>query len=449
MLMKTQVHSPHFTKPCATASTVATAAAASSLWLGTLALGLALPVQAQTQTPVTNAAQATQPTALKVSEIAFGLDHPWAVAFLPGGDYLVTERSGQMRLIDERGRVGAPLAGVPRVVAEGQGGLLDLVLDRQFEQNRRLFFCFAEADPNNSSRNSTPLASAPLAENRQSLENVQIIFHQMPRIKSELHFGCRIAQSQDGSLFLALGERSHARQQAQRTGNHLGKIVHLLPDGSPHPDNPFLNNGAGVPDIWSWGHRNPQGAVITPDGKLWVNEHGPQGGDELNLIERGKNYGWPIITHGRNYGIGTRIGEGTHKPGMEQPAYQWTPSIAPSGMAYLHSDRYGLEWQNSLFIGSLRFGTLHRMSLHGDTAQEEEQLLLGPDERIRDVRESPDGYLYLLTDSRNGRLLRIEPPEPVVAPPLPDEAPQATGTQAPDGAVPAGPVLAVPPSGAL
>lgn len=385
-------------------STLCATTTASLIACSTLLGGAAAQAQNASSAP----AQAAQP--LQVTEIAYGLDHPWAVAFLPDGSYLVTERSGQLRIIDERGRVGAPLAGIPDVVAQGQGGLLDLVLDRDFGQNRKLYFCFSEADPSNRSRNSTALASATLAQDGRALQNVKVIFHQLPRIKSDLHFGCRIAQAADGSLFLALGERSHVREQAQRTGNHLGKIVHLLPDGSPHPDNPFLRNGGGVPELWSWGHRNPQGAIITPDGQLWVHEHGPQGGDELNLIGRGKNYGWPVITYGLNYGIGTRIGEGTHKDGMEQPVHRWTPSIAPSGLAYLSSDHYGPQWQNSFFIGSLKFGTLHRLSISGRQVVSEEQFLLGSGERIRDVRQSPDGYLYLLTDSSNGRLLRINPP---------------------------------------
>lgn len=369
-----------------------------------------------------------EPAPLEINEIAFGLNHPWALAFLPEGGFLVTERSGQLRMIDERGRVSPPLAGVPEVFAQGQGGLLDLVLDRNFSQNRRIFFCFAEPEGSSSNRSSTALASATLAKDLRSITDVNVIFHQLPRIKSELHFGCRIAQAKDSSLFLTLGERSHAREQAQRRGNHLGKIVRLLPDGSPHPDNPFLNGRNGTPDLWSWGHRNPQGAIIAPDGTLWVHEHGPQGGDELNIIRRSKNYGWPTITYGVNYGSrGTPIGEGTHKQGMEQPVHQWTPSIAPSGMAYLQSDRYGPQWQDSLFIGSLRFGTLHRLKANGTDTEESEVRLVGRGERIRDVREGPDGLLYLLTDSPNGRLLRVEPP-----PPAPPATEAASGTSSPN-----------------
>ncbi|RMX04352.1 PQQ-dependent sugar dehydrogenase [Corticibacter populi] len=353
---------------------------------------------------------------LAVTEVAYGLNHPWAVAFLPDGNFLVSERPGTLRVVDAQGRVGLPLAGVPAVAAEGQGGLLDLVLDRDFAQNRRLFFCFAEPDPGSGSRSSTALASARLSERQDRLEDVQVIFHQMPRLKSAQHFGCRIAQSGDGSLFLTLGERSIARDQAQRTTNHLGTIVHLTPEGHAAAGGPFSSRMGGLPEVWSWGHRNPQGAVITPDGELWMHEHGPQGGDELNHIRPGGNYGWPVITYGRNYGLGTRIGEGTAKDGMEQPVHQWTPSIAPSGMAFLTSDRYGPEWLGSFFIGSLKFGTLHRLKVAGDQVQQEERLLLGRGQRIRDVRQGPDGLLYLLTDSRNGRLLRVNPPEPPPAP---------------------------------
>lgn len=371
-------------------------------------------------------------TVLTYTEIAFGLDHPWALAFLPQNEFLITELDGAMRIIDDRGRVGVPLRGVPAVVAAGEGGLLDVILDRNFAENRKLYFCYAEADPS-SNRSSTALASATLSADKQALEHVSVIFHQLPRIKSDLHYGCRIAQAADDSLFLTLGERSSAPFQAQRIGNHLGKIVHILPDGSPHPDNPFLSTRTGAAEIWSWGHRNPQGLVITPDGKVWSHEPGPRGGDELNLIQRSQNYGWPLVTDGRNYGTGAPIGTDTNREGMQEPIREWTPSIDPSGMTYLSSDVYGADWKNTLIIGALKSGQLIRLNIDDPSNIKETRFTIGPNESIRDVRQGPDGYLYVLTDSKNGRLLRINPPEiPVV-----EEAPSAAPVTGNSSQVPA------------
>lgn len=349
---------------------------------------------------------AQQAKPLVFSEVAFGLDEPWAVAFLPGGDFLVTEREGRMRVIDASGRVGPPVHGVPAVAAAGEGGLLDLVLDHDFDQNRRLYFCFSEPDPASASRSSTALASATLSERHDRLTDVRVIFHQMPRVRSNQHFGCRIAQAGDGSLFLTLGERAIARDQAQRVSNHLGAIVRVQIDGAAHPDNPFARTHVGLPETWSWGHRNPQGAVVTPDGALWTHEHGPQGGDELNVTRAGGNYGWPVITYGRSYG-----GGGTQREGMEQPVHYWDPPMGPSGMAYLHSDRYGPDWQGSLFVGSLYHGALSRLKIVDGAVQEEAWYQIEHHAPIRDVREGRDGLLYVLTDGEDGRLLRIEPPE--------------------------------------
>lgn len=372
------------------------------------------PAIAPNQSPIIDVA--AEPL-LPFTEVAFGLDHPWALAFLPKNEFLITEQDGAMRIIDDRGRVGVPLRGVPPVVAAGEGGLLDVILDRNFAKNRQLYFCFAEADPN-SNRSSTALASATLSADNRALENVNVIFHQLPRIKSDLHYGCRIAQAPDDSLFLTLGERSSAPFQAQRIGNHLGKIIHILPDGSPHPDNPFIATRTGAAEIWSWGHRNPQGIVFSPDGKLWAHEHGPRGGDELNLIERSKNYGWPLVTDGRNYGTGAPIGTDASKDGMQEPVREWTPSIDPSGMAYLSSDVYGPEWQNTLIIGALKSGQVIRLRIDDALNVQEDRFTIGLDEHVRDVRQGPDGYLYVLTDADNGRLLRIDP--------LPQPAPEAS-----------------------
>ena len=352
---------------------------------------------------------AAQFPAPRVERVAQGLENPWALAFLDGGRFLVTERPGRLRLVQANGELGAPIDGVPAVDAGGQGGLLDLVLDSEFAANRRLYFCYAEAAASGGG-NSTALASARLSNDGRRLEQLRVLFSQQPKVASRLHFGCRIVEAPDGMLFLALGERYSRMQDAQKLDNHHGKVLRLRKDGSVPPDNPFAaRSGGALPEIWSYGHRNPQGAALGPDGRFWMHEHGPQGGDEINRPEAGKNYGWPVITHGENYGGGP-IGAGiTAKDGMEQPLHHWTPSIAPSGMAFLRSERYGKAWQGNLFVGSLKFGYLARLEVSGTRVLREEKLLADLGQRVRDVREGPDGLLYLLTDERNGQLLRILP----------------------------------------
>jgi glucose/arabinose dehydrogenase len=363
------------------------------------------PVALASASPAVIAAD-TLPAA-RLQTLATGLEHPWALAFLPEGGFLVTERPGRMRRVDAQGRLGPPLAGLPEVAARGQGGLLDLVLDADFERNRTLYFCFSQ--PAEGGTNSTALARARLPVGSSRLEEVRVVFSQLPRVASSLHFGCRIVQAADGALFLMLGERYHRMQDAQTLDNHLGKIVRVTRDGAPAAGNPWIGRAGARPEIWSYGHRNPQGATLGPDGRLWVHEHGPQGGDEINLPEPGRNYGWPVVTFGEQYGGGP-IGEGlTAKPGMEPPLYHWTPSIAPSGMAFLTSDRYGPGWKGNLFIGSLKFNQLVRLVM-ADRRVVREHRLEGIGERLRDVRQGPDGLLYLLTDSSQSRLLRILPP---------------------------------------
>ena len=352
-------------------------------------------------------AQNTTP-AVALVPVAQGLDHPWAVAFLPQGQFLITERPGRMRVVSASGQVSPPLAGVPAVAASGPGGLLDVVTDTAFARNRRIFFCFSEPAAAGARGNSTALARATLSEDALSLQDVKVIFSQRPKVDSSLHFGCRIVQAADGNLFLTLGDRYHRKDDAQKLDNHHGKIIRITPEGAVPPDNPFAKQPGALPEIWSYGHRNSQGATLGPDGKLWMHEHGPQGGDEINQPQPGRNYGWPVITYGENYG-GGKLGEGTAKAGMEQPLHYWAPSIAPSGMAFLTSARYGAAWQGSLFIGSLKFGTLHRLEVAGGKVQREEKLLQGNGERIRDVRQGPDGLLYMVTDSPQGRLLRLQP----------------------------------------
>ena len=350
--------------------------------------------------------------------VAAGLQHPWAVAFLPDGQFLITERAGRLRVVDAAGKAGKPIEGVPEVAAGGQGGLLDVVLDADFASNRMLYFCYSEPA---ATGNSTALASASLSLDTTRLTNVKVIFSQKPKLAGTMHFGCRIVESRapglngkaDGKLFLMLGERYFKSADAQTLSNHHGKIIRINKDGSVPPDNPFVARAGALPEIWSYGHRNPQGATLAPDGRLWMHEHGPQGGDEINLPKRAANYGWPVITYGESYGGGGKIGEGlTEKAGMEQPLHYWVPSIAPSGMAFLTSERYGKAWQGNLFVGSLKFAYLNRIELaapYSGKVVRESKLLSEVGERIRDVRQGPDGLLYVLTDRSNGKLIRLQP----------------------------------------
>lgn len=360
---------------------------------------------AQGGSPVKPVATASSVSA---ETVASGLANPWAVAFLPDGSFLVTERAGRLRVIQANGQVGPPVAGLPPIAAGGQGGLLDVVTDTDFENNRRIYFCFSEPAADRGSGNSTALASATLVRGVPVLQNVKVIFSQKPKVDSNLHFGCRIVQDRQGDLFFTLGDRYHRKDDAQILGNHLGKVVHIRPDGTPAPGNPVTDTAGALPEIWSWGHRNIQGATLGPDGRLWTHEHGPQGGDEINVAHAGRNYGWPVITYGENYG-GGKIGEGTQKRGLEPPLHYWVPSIAPSGMAFLTSDRYGPQWRGSLFVGSLKFARLHRLEIRDGKVARDEFLLDAGEGRIRDVRQGPDGWLYLLTDSPQGKLLRLKP----------------------------------------
>lgn len=356
---------------------------------------------------------------LQAETVATGLQNPWGLAFLPDGRFLVTERPGRLRVVGVNGKLGMPVGGLPKIAAGGQGGLLDVLLDADFALNRQLYLCFSEPAATGSS-NSTALARATLNADDTQLENWKVIFSQQPKVVSSAHFGCRIVESRapgvggqpDGKLFLTLGERYSRKDDAQRLDNHHGKIIRINKDGSVPPDNPFVGKAGALPEIWSYGHRNLQGAVLAPDGVLWTHEHGPQGGDEINLPKAGANYGWPIITYGENYG-GGKIGEGlTRQTGMEQPLHYWVPSIAPSGMAFLTSERYGKAWQGNLFVGSLKFAYLDRIELSRPYAGQvvrESKLLDDTGERIRDVRQGPDGLLYVLTDSSNGQLIRLLP----------------------------------------
>ena len=340
--------------------------------------------------------------------LASGLENPWGVAFLPGGRYVVTERPGRLRLIGADGKLNAPIAGLPAIAAGGQGGLLDVLADSGFDKNRTLYFCFSEPEAGGSG-NSTALASAQLSGDGARLENLKIIFSQKPKVASRAHFGCRIVEARDSTLYLTLGDRFSRKEDAQKLDNHLGKVVRVNKDGSVPKNNPFVGKAGALPEIWSYGHRNGQGATLAPDGRFWMTEHGPQGGDEINVPQAGRNYGWPVITYGENYG-GGKIGDGiTAKDGLEQPLHYWVPSIATSGMAFLTSDRYGAGWKGNLFVGSLKFGYLDRIELKDGKVVAENKLLADGKARIRDVKQGPDGLLYVLTDEADGKLLRLRP----------------------------------------
>ena len=344
---------------------------------------------------------------VRVQTVAGGLEHPWGLAFLPDGRMLVTERPGRLRIVGRDGRLSEPLAGVPQVLARGQGGLLDVALDPRFADNRLVYLSYAE--PGEGGTAGTAVARGRLGEGR--LEDVRVIYRQQPKVVGSNHFGSRLVFARDGTLFVTQGDRYDYRDGAQDLSVGFGKIVRINPDGSVPRDNPFVGRAGARPEIWSYGHRNVQGAALHPQtGQLWTAEHGARGGDELNRPEAGKNYGWPVITYGVDYS-GARIGEGTAKPGMEQPVYYWDPVIAPSGMTFYTGDAFP-DWKGSIFIGSLRPGLLVRLTLADGRVAREERYLADLRERIRDVRQGPDELLYLLTDSRDGRILRVMPAAP-------------------------------------
>jgi aldose sugar dehydrogenase len=342
--------------------------------------------------------------AVRVETVAKGLERPWALAFLPDGRILVTERPGRLRIVERDGRISKPLDNVPRVLARGQGGLLDVALDPRFAENRLVYLSYAEPGEGNTA--GTAVARGRLGEGR--LDDVQVIYRQQPKVEGSGHFGSRLVFARDGTLFITQGDRIAYREQAQDLSSGLGKIVRINPDGSVPKDNPFVGRTGARPEIWSYGHRNAQSAAFHPEtGQLWTVEHGARGGDELNHPEAGKNYGWPVITYGVDYS-GAKIGEGTAKSGMEQPVYYWDPVIAPSGMAFYTGDAFA-DWKGSILIGSLTPGLFVRLTLKEGQVAREERYLGDLQERIRDVQQGPDGFIYLVTDSPDGRLLRIRP----------------------------------------
>jgi len=341
----------------------------------------------------------------RVVSLVSGLVHPWSLAFLPDGDLLITERPGRLRVVRLGHLLEVPIAGVPVVAAVGQGGLLDVVLHPDFATNRLLCLSYNRPD---SDSNSTAIICAELVGDR--LINSQVIFVAEPKLRGGKHFGCRLVFDVNGNLYATLGDRG-VRAQAQDLSRHPGSVIRIDLSGAALADNPFVHQDNAQPEIFTYGNRNPQGLAWQPKtGVLWMHEHGPRGGDELNQVIAGTNYGWPVISYGKEYWSPNAVGEGTHKIGMAQPAHHWIPSIAPSGMAFYSGNRFP-RWQGNLFIGSLKFGELVRLEIDASRVVHEERLLNGDFGRIRDVRLGPDGLLYLLTDSRNGHLLRLEPVE--------------------------------------
>jgi aldose sugar dehydrogenase len=342
---------------------------------------------------------------IKLETVADALNHPWGLAFLPNGQLLVTERSGRMRIISSNGKRSKPLRGVPAVYTSEQGGLLDVVLSPDFATSSMIYFSYSEPLGRGKSRTAVARAKLLMQDDGGRLDAVQIIFRQEPPQASVGGFGSRIQFMPDGSLFITLGERD-VREQAQNPATHLGTLVRVLPDGSPHPNNPNVEGWR--PEVWSIGHRNVQAIALHPtSGRAWTVEHGARGGDEINLPEAGRNYGWPVITYGRDYDL-KKIGEGTKKAGLEQPIYYWDPSIAPSA-ALFYSGTLFPEWRGNLLVSALAGEAVHRLVLDGDKVVGEEVLLKEFGERLRNVREGPGGVIWLLTDHPRGQLLRMMP----------------------------------------
>ena len=347
--------------------------------------------------------------AFDVTVVATGLVKPWAVEPLPGGDLLVTEKLGRLRIVTAAGQIGEPITGVPAVDARGQGGLLDVALSPAFATDRTIYWSFSEP---REGGNATSVARGVLAADRRSLSDVRVILRAMPTYNGTLHFGSRLAFGPDGMLYVTLGDRSvsEIRPQAQHMNSHMGKILRVRPDGSVPNDNPFVRQQGALPEIWSLGHRNIQAAAFDAQGRLWEIEHGTRGGDELNLVQKGKNYGWPVAAYGREYSgqpIANADGR-TTREGTEQPVYYWDPVIAPSGAQFYTGSAFP-AWRNSLFVGGMKDKDLVRLTIANDRVTGEERLLADRGQRIRDVRQGPDGALYVVTDAQNGELWRIAP----------------------------------------
>ncbi len=373
----------------------------------------------------TRACAAKSDVAFDVVVIAKGLDKPWAVEPLPNGDFLITEKSGQLRIVSSKSEVGQPIGGLlpinqggvssvsgqgglPPINARGQGGLLDVALSPTFEKDRTIFWSFSEQREGGS---GTSVGRGVLTEDRKNLEQVRVIFRAMPTYNNGLHFGSRLAFGPDGMLYITLGDRfdkTTTRPQAQQLNSHLGKIIRINPDGSVPADNPYAKQSGALSEIWTLGHRNIQSATFDDQGRLWTVEHGAQGGDEVNLIEKGKNYGWAVISYGEEYSGDSIAGGATARDGYEQPAYYWDPVIAPSGAQFYTGTAFP-AWRGSLFIGALREQRLVRLVIKDNRVVGEEHLLKEREKRIRDVRQGLDGALYIVTDESNGELWKITP----------------------------------------
>jgi glucose/arabinose dehydrogenase len=379
--------------------------ARAALWaiLGTAGTALVLVGCSQaTVARASDEAISSEQATFRVVPVVTGLEHPWGMAFLPGGEILITDRPGRLRLVRDGALEPAPIEGVPEVYASGQGGLLDVALDPGFASNRVIYLSYAASGDGG---NSTRVARATLGGGR--LEDLAVIFTAEPLVRASKHFGSRLVFDAQGHLFITVGERGQG-DRAQDLGQDNGKVIRLNPDGSVPEDNPFVGTAGARPEIFSYGHRNPQGLAIHPQtGVPWLNEHGARGGDEVNVVRPGVNYGWPVITYGIDYS-GAPIGEGTHKEGMAQPIHYWVPSIAPAGMAFYHGAAFP-EWRGDLFVGALKAELLVRLELDGERVVAEERLLEGAIGRIRDVEVGPDELLYLLTDESHGGLYRLEP----------------------------------------
>jgi aldose sugar dehydrogenase len=345
----------------------------------------------------------------EIEIVTEGLSHPWGMVFLTDGELLITERTGKLRYIKNWRLLDEEIKGLPEIREIGQGGLLGIALHPGFKSNHLLYLSYSGKE-----RREYGTEVLRGIFDGENLNNIDVIFKALPKISNGYHFGSRLVFADDGSLFISLGERGASpakgdEHPAQQVNNHLGSLIRIHDDGTVPNDNPFAGQFGHKPEVYSYGHRNMQGMALHPLTKrVWTHEHGPQGGDEINIMKPGVNYGWPVITYGANYGTGTKIGIGTHHPEMEQPLHKWVPSIAPSGMLFYTGDKFP-EWNGDLFVGSLKFGQLVRLDLQGDTISNEERLLNSEFGRIRDVTQGPDGYIYLLTDESNGKLLRISP----------------------------------------
>jgi len=338
----------------------------------------------------------------EIETVAEGLSYPWAIAFLPNGDMLVTERSGQLRRITDGELQQEPIANLPDLHVDGQGGLLDIIPDPEFASNHRLYLSFSIGS---KSANALRVISARIDGNK--LENITTLFTASPTKDTPHHFGGRLALMPDSTLLITVGEGFDYREKAQSLDNHFGKLIRINKDGTVPADNPFTGREDALPEIWTYGHRNPQGLLVSADGTVWLHEHGPRGGDELNRIEPGKNYGWPAITHGVDYS-GAYVSPFTEAEGMEQPVIYWSPSIAPGGFCEYQGDLLP-EWKGNLFVAALAEKSVRRLVMKNGKVKSQETMFTELDQRIREVRTGPDGYLYLLTDSDEGKMLRVSP----------------------------------------